>query len=274
MSTVADDSSRAESYEEAQQHTKVTRRIKRFAIRLADFGDERKKVCRKSRQAREPHRMTGQLAEHWSALLNDQPLLQWREVSSLKVGTAQYSLRRPTEIQFSLSEGLYTATIEHLTDERFAGRSEDKLIAEKKLLEAIHTEFQRLHKTQPMQRSVSDATVWQQLHALIDDAAFRKQQKIVHQVLGYIKSIEPAGMELEEVGGAVWKLPTDALAGAEWSQVAIGDWLECAVVKVINAPEIYSAAFLVKVKPPRVASDEEIEKFYANLPPADFPNAE
>ena len=186
-------------------------------------------------------------------------------VDRIEVGGATYLLRTPANLESRVSDSGYEALIGGLEAVGIVGVGDSVDTAKSKLFHEIHRYFQRLYKTQPMQRCEQNEAVWQVLSGLIDVEQYKQNRSSFVKCSGQVTDVNERGIVFDWSGGSELNLPNQVLEPA-WGKVEVGDWCDAVIERRAFDWKILRAIFMGKFDPPKKLSAQESKELWDSLP--------
>lgn len=186
-------------------------------------------------------------------------------VPSFRFGSETYHFYERSAVTYVQHEGKFSAVVKDLEELGFRGIGDSRETAKKNLFQQIHRQFQRLYKTQPMQRDDAQEALWQQLEKLIDADDYRRNRLSIVKCSGKIVSMNESGVVYHWHGCSEIYLPVDCLSG-DWGTLNELDWCDAVLKRRARDGKIIEATMIGKIKPPTQISDEESAALWDSLP--------
>ena len=193
-------------------------------------------------------------------------------ISKIAVGGETYPLRRASSLIYLIRGEQTVVILQGLPKRITHGVGRNRTEALQSLFNQIHTQFQRLHKTLPMQRNATDDQIWNALNTVILTERYRRDRKTILPITASLVESTAAGLVVDWFGGGRLSLPTDVLEG-EWNTLSFGDWFEAVLSRRVDDGRILKATMVRQIPPVEPFTDDEAIAWHAALPAADLPSS-
>ena len=191
-------------------------------------------------------------------------------ISRIAVGGETYPLRRASSLIYLIGGEQTVVILQGLPKRIMHGVGRNRTEATQSLFDRIHSQFQRLYKTLPMQRNAADEQLWNALSTVILTERYRRDRKTILPITASVVEFTASGFVVDWFGGGSLSLPSAVLEG-EWNTLSFGDWFEAVLSRRAGDGRILKATLVRQIPSIEPFTDDEAIAWHAALPAADLP---
>jgi hypothetical protein len=191
-------------------------------------------------------------------------------ISRIAFGGEIYPLQSASSLIYIIRGEQTVVILQGLPKRIMQGVGRNRIEAKQSLFAQIHSQFQRLYKTLPMQRNAADEQLWNALNTVILTERYRRDRKTILPITASLVEFTASGFVVDWFGGGRLSLPTEVMEG-EWNTLSLGDWFEAVLSRRAGDGRILKATLVRQIPPIEPFTDDEAIAWHAALPAADLP---